>query len=114
MIWPQLIGYARAKEFLMTGEMIPAPRAAEMGLINYSVPAEELDARVDEFAGQLMKGARKAIRWTKVSANIGLKQLAHSMMDACISMEAQSNVTADHQEAVNAFREKRRPVFIGK
>lgn len=114
VIWPQLIGYPRAKEFLMTGEMIPAPRAAEMGLINYAVPAEELDARVDEFAGQLMKGARKAIRWTKVSANIGLKQLAHSMMDACISMEAQSNVTADHQEAVNAFREKRRPVFTGK
>ncbi|MCC5859629.1 MAG: enoyl-CoA hydratase/isomerase family protein [Ectothiorhodospiraceae bacterium] len=114
VIWPQLVGYARAKEFLMTGEMLKAKRAEDMGLINYAVPSDELDARVDQFVQQLLAGATKAIRWTKVSANIGLKQLAHSIMDACISMEAQSNVTADHQEAVNAFREKRQPVFTGK
>ena len=38
IIWPQLIGYARAREYLMTGELIPAPKAAEIGLINYSLP----------------------------------------------------------------------------
>lgn len=114
VIWPQLVGYARAKEFLMTGELIPAQRAAEIGLINYAVPRDELDARVDEFVGRLQKGAKKAIQWSKVAVNIGLKQLAHSIMDASLSMEALSNKTADHQEAVNAFREKREPIFQGR
>ena len=114
VIWPQLVGYARAKEYLMTGELLPATLAAEIGLINYAVPPEELDARVDEFVARLQSGAKKAIRWTKMSVNIGLKQLAHQIMDASLSMEALSNRTEDHQEAVNAFREKRDPVFKGR
>ncbi len=113
VIWPQLIGYARAKEFLMTGEFLDGRRAAELGLINYAVPADELDAKVDAFADRLAAGATKAIRWSKVSANIGLKQLAHSIMDASIAYEALSNQTADHREAVAAFREKRKPDFTG-
>ena len=39
VIWPQLIGYARAKEYLLTGDLIPAPEAARMGLINHAVPS---------------------------------------------------------------------------
>ena len=46
--------------------------------------------------------------------NIGLKQLAHSIMDASIAYETVSNGLADHQEAVSAFREKRKPKFTGK
>ncbi len=114
VIWPQLIGFARAKEYLMTGDMIPAVEAAQMGLINHAVPLDELDARVDAFVEKLQKGAKKAIRWSKMSVNISLKQLAHSIMDASLSLEALSNKTADHQEAVNAFREKRDPVFTGR
>jgi enoyl-CoA hydratase len=113
VIWPQLIGYARAKELLMTGDLITARQAAEIGLINHAVAPEELDKSVDAFARKLQSGALKAIRWTKMSINIGLKQLAHSIMDASISYEAQSNRTADHAEAVAAFREGRRPRFTG-
>jgi enoyl-CoA hydratase len=114
VIWPQLIGYARAKEYLMTGDLLLAAEAEKLGLINHVVAAEQLDETVAVFAARLSSGAIKAIRWTKMSVNIGLKQLAHSIMDACIAYEALSNVTADHQEAVNAFREKRQPVFAGR
>ena len=114
VIWPQLIGYARAKEYLMTGSLMTASEAAGMGLINHVVPLADLDARVAQFADGLAAGAIKAIKWTKLSVNIGLKQLATAIMDASLAYEAMSNVTADHQEAVNAFREKRKPVFSGR
>lgn len=113
VIWPQLIGYARAKEYLLTGDLIKAPKAAEMGLINYAVPADELDAKVDEFTKKIGSGAMKSIKWTKVAVNIGLKQLAHSMMDTCMAYEALSNRTGDHLEAINAFEERRKPKFTG-
>jgi enoyl-CoA hydratase len=114
VIWPQLIGYARAKEYLMTGDLLTAPEAARIGLINHAVPPEELEKAVDAFARRLAGGALKAIKWTKMSVNIGLKQLAHSIMDASLSYEAQSNLTADHAEAVAAFREGRKPKFTGR
>ena len=55
----------------------------------------------------------KSIRWTKQTINIPLRQLAHAMMDLSLSVETQSNRTKDHQEAVRAFGEKRRPNFTG-
>ena len=113
VIWPQLIGFPRAKEYLMTGDLIRAPDAAAMGLINHCVPAAELDARVDAFAQKLAGGAIKSIKFSKVTINIALKQLAHTMMDASMAYEALSNQTADHAEAVAAFGERRKPKFTG-
>lgn len=113
-IWPQLIGYARAKEYLLTGDLIPATKAAEMGLINHAVPPEELDATVDAFADRLLKGATKAIRWSKVVTNMELKRIVHSVLDAGVAYEALTNVSEDHKEAVAAFREKRKPQFTGR
>jgi len=112
-IWPQLIGFARAKEYLMTGELLPSTKAAEIGLINYAVPASDLDASVDAFAERLLKGATKAIRWSKTVTNIELKRIVHGVMDAGVAYEALSNYTQDHKEAVMAFREKRKPQFTG-
>ncbi|EKZ95381.1 enoyl-CoA hydratase-related protein [Cupriavidus metallidurans] len=114
IIWPQLIGYARAKEYLLTGDAITATEAARIGLINHAVPSAELDARVDQFADRLANGATNAIRWTKVATNIGLKQIAHSVMDTCMSYEWLASKTDDHREAVSALLEKRKPAFTGK
>ncbi|MBB5460420.1 enoyl-CoA hydratase [Paraburkholderia sp. Cpub6] len=114
VIWPQLVGYAKAKEYLLTGDLVTAEEAARLGLINHAVPADQLDAVVDAMAKRLANGASRAIQWTKASINIGLKQLAHAILDASIAYEALSNLTEDHQEAVNAFREKREPVFKGR
>lgn len=114
IIWPQLIGYAKAREYLMTGEFIPAPKAEQMGLINYCLPAAELDAAVDAFARKLLAGAMKAIVATKLTVNLGLKQIATAVMDASVAYELLTVHSKDHAEAVYAFRDKREPKFIGK
>jgi len=113
VIWPQLIGYARAKEYLMTGDPLSGAKAADIGLINHAVPADELDAAADGFARRLLTGPLKAIMYTKVAVNIGLKQLAHSIMDTSVAYEIQTFDTDDHREAVDAFLNKRKPVFKG-
>lgn len=113
IIWPQLIGYARAKEYLMTGRRVSAADAEAMGLINHCVPDAELDERVDEMADRLASGATRAIRYTKTTVNIGLRQLAHAMMDAGIAYESITNESEDHREGVRAFMEKRKPRFKG-
>ena len=114
LIWPQLIGFARAKEYLFTGDLMTAAEAERIGLINHVVPADQLDEKVYELARRLAGGAMRSIRWTKQAINIPLRQLAHSMMDLSLSLETQSNLTKDHQEAVSAFAEKRRPNFSGR
>ena len=111
VIWPQLVGLPRAKEFLLTGELLAATRAAEIGLVNHALPPEELDGAVDAFCQKLLKGSTNAIRWTKVLLNLELKRVANAMMDAGIAYEAITVRSADHREGINALREKREPNF---
>ena len=114
VIWPQLIGFARAKELLMTGDLLTAVRAAEIGLINHAVPSDQLDAKVAEVAGKILANPRWAVRWTKTLVNMPLKALASQMMEASIGYEMMSNIAADRAEAVNAFIEKRAPRLTGE
>lgn len=111
IIWPQLIGFARAKEYLFTGKSMTADDAVAMGLVNHALDPEELDTAVYDFANEMVEGPRDAIRWTKVSVNIALKQLAHSMMDTSLAYEWHTFKSPDHGEAVSAFLERRKPVF---
>ena len=114
LIWPQLIGYARAKEMLMTGDILSATQAHEMGLINHVVPAAELDAKVGEIVAKLQANPRWAVRWTKAVTNIPLKALAAQVMDAAIGWETVSNFHSDRAEAVAAMKEKRAPKLTGE
>lgn len=111
VIWAQRIGLGRAKEYLLTGELLTAQKAAEIGLVNHCLPAAELDAAVDAFCQRLLQGASKAIRWTKILTNLELKRVATAVMDAGIAYEAVSVRTADHREGVKALQEKRKPQF---
>ena len=115
VIWPQLIGYAKAKEYLMTGDPINAQEAERMGLVNHVTAPEQTLKMAQAFAQRLADGPSAAIRWTKVSANIGLKQLAHSIMDTSLAYEWLTFQTGnDHREAVTAFLEKREPKFTDR
>jgi enoyl-CoA hydratase len=106
VIWPQLIGFARAKEYLMTGRLLTAAQAAQIGLINHAVPDAELDARVDAFCDELIGGAIQAIRWTKVTVNLELKRIAHALMDTGIAYESLTMRSDDHRNAVQAMKEQ--------
>ena len=87
--------------------------AEAMGLINHAVPLDELDDAVYGMAQRLLKGSRDAISWSKTSVNIGLKQLAHSILDTSLAYEWLTFQAPDHKEAVNAFIERREPKYVG-
>lgn len=113
LIWPQLIGYMRAREYLLTGDPILAKDAAELGLINKAVPMAELDAAAFGMAERLANGATVAINLTKQAVNLPLRRQFEGMIDASVFFEAISAMSDDHREAVMAFLEKRPPRFTG-
>lgn len=114
LIWPQLIGYAKAKHYLLTGEALTAVEAERLGLITFAIPASEFDEYVAKYAERLARGAQTAIRYTKITANIALRQLVPAMFEASAALEALSKHTEDYREGITAFVEKRRPNFNGR
>lgn len=114
VVWAERIGLARAKEYLLTGEALGAQKAADIGLINHCLPAEELDAAVEAFCLRLLGGAQNAIRWTKRLTNMELKRIASAVMEAGIAYESLSVRSADHREGIAALKEKRSPRFGGQ
>ncbi len=88
--------------------------AAAIGLINYAVPADELDAKVAEMAQRILANPRWAVRWTKTAVNLPLREIANRVSDAALAYEVVSNSTADRREAVKAFVEKRKPNYTGE
>jgi enoyl-CoA hydratase len=111
LMWPMLIGFQKAKEYLLLGDQMTAREAERLGLVNYCVPRAELDAKVNDIARRLAKGATRAIGWTKQAINMSLRQMALSSMEIGFGLETLSQMSADHAEAVAAFAEKREPRF---
>ena len=113
-IWPLAIGPARAKEYLLTGDAIPAAEAERIGLVNHVVPANELADRALAFAQRVGEGAPLAIRYTKQSVNKLIKDALNVSFDAATALELVTFRSEDHQEALAALRERRKPDFSGR
>jgi enoyl-CoA hydratase len=114
LIWPQLIGFAKAKHYLLSGDAIEAREAERINLISFAVAPDELDAYVERYAAKLARGAQTAIRYTKITTNLALRQLFDSVFEAGVAYEGLTKHTPDFREGASAFLEKRRPSFGGK
>ena len=113
VIWPQLIGYARARRYLLTGDAIRGSEAADIGLITEAVADDQLDDVVAAMAARLLGGARHAIKWTKASINAGLKVMANAVLDRATAFENLAQMTDDNRIALEAFLAKETPKFTG-
>jgi len=114
LIWPLLMGFQRAREYLFTGDALTGTEAAAMGLISHAVTESELDDKVYALAERLAGGATLAINATKRSVNLVLKRLLEDIIDAHLGLETYTHFTDDHREAIRAFADKRQPRFKGK
>jgi enoyl-CoA hydratase len=114
MIWPLLIGFARARHHLMTGEPLTGTQAADIGLIYKAVPAELLDEEVAAYAQRLLAAPTLALSITKQSINLLLKQMIGDIPERHLALEGDSLRSADHKEALSAMLEKRPPQFTGR
>lgn len=114
VIWPALIGMARAKQYLLTGDWITGAEAASIGLVNHALPADRVLAEATAFARRMAEGAPMAIRWTKYSMNKLLREQVNLALDTSMFLEAATMGTEDLKEAAAAFLEKRPPVFQGR
>lgn len=111
LIWPHLIGYARARHHLLTGEPLTGREAAEIGLIYKALPEVELADAVAAYADRLTALPYQAVSATKISINMALCRQAQADADSHIRLETRAMMSNDHREALLALLEKRPPAF---
>lgn len=111
---PSLAGYARAARMAMLAERIPAPLAADWGLIAKTVPDADFDAEIATLTNRLANGPTAAYTRTKRAFNA----TALSHLDQALELEREGQAmlfeTADVSEGIAAFKDKRPPGFIGR
>ncbi|WP_055481274.1 enoyl-CoA hydratase family protein [Sphaerimonospora mesophila] len=101
-----------AAEYFLTGEVFDARRAVEIGLLTRAVPADDLDAEVARYTDMLLRGGPEALAATKrlvrevplLSFDEGLRRMA--------DLSAERFTSAEGQEGIRAFREKRPPSWM--
>ena len=110
VLWPLLMGVNRAKEYLITGDLLTAPEADRLGLTNHVVPLDP-PRRRDGDGEAPRRRPPIAIRFNKRLVNKELEIRVSQLYDLSVALEAITFETSDHREAVKAFLDKRAPVF---
>ncbi|MEU6820403.1 enoyl-CoA hydratase-related protein [Streptomyces atriruber] len=111
---PRLIGPQRAKELMFFGDSVPAADAARMGLVNRVVPADELEKTAREWAERLAAGPTRALAMTKQLINASLESDRTTAFAAEAAAQEINMTTADANEGVTAFVERRSPSYRGR
>ncbi|KAB7708286.1 enoyl-CoA hydratase/isomerase family protein [Bacillus aerolatus] len=107
----RLVGKGKAIEMILTGKMISAAEAQQIGLISEAVPASELKEKVIETAGQILSKGPLAVKMAKLAIHLGFD--ADMKTGLMIERLAQAVLfaTEDKNEGTSAFLEKRKPQF---
>lgn len=110
VVWPLLVGMAKAKYYLLTCEPLSGEEAERIGLVSLCVDADELDATAMSVARRLAAGSPTALRWTKYALNNWLR-MAGPTFDTSLALEFLGFTGPDAREGVASLREKRDPRF---
>ena len=110
---PRTIGMSRAAEMALTGDMVDATQALAMGLVSSVVAPQELVNAALSLAERIAANPPQALRWTKQLLQQGRQGTLDDALHQAGVLQGQAHQTADHAEAINAFFEKRQPVFRG-
>ena len=111
VIWPLLVGMAKAKLYLLTGDAVEGREAERIGLVSMAVADDQLMPTAMGIAEKLAKGPSQAIRWTKQSLNQWLRMAAHTAFDYSAALEMLGFMGPDIQQGLAGLREKRPPDF---
>lgn len=109
---PQIIGAARAKQMIFTGQRVSAAVAAQWGLVNEVTPKEDLLARAHALAAEIAQNAPLSVQMAKQLIDGGLGDNMGMTLEALVGALAASS--EDGREGVASFREKRAPRFEGR
>lgn len=110
---PRVVGFSKACEMALTGDMIDAQQALACGLVSQVVPNAELMTAARALAARIAANPPHAVRMTKRMLWEGQRVDLASLLEMAAPMQALAHTTADHAEAVDAFIAKRQPRFTG-
>ena len=106
------IGEAAARELFLTGERFEAVRAQEIGLIRAAVPEEDLDAAVEGRVKELLQAGPRAIAEAKALIREVAWRRVEDVQRYTVERIAEIRTTAEGQEGMRAFLEKRKPYWV--
>jgi enoyl-CoA hydratase len=110
----RLIGLAKAKELIFTGEVIDAQTALQIGLVNRVVPLSSLMGEAEKLAKKMVDMGRVALGLAKAAMNWGARVSLGEALHYEIECFSQCFATQDQKEDMAAFLEKRKPQFQGE
>ncbi|MCX5805488.1 MAG: enoyl-CoA hydratase-related protein [Proteobacteria bacterium] len=111
---PRLVGTSKALELLLTGEMLSASEALDLGIVNRVVPHDLLMEETMKLAEKIANKPPLAVRMMKRAVYQAQTSTLRAHLDYISSQLSLLSETEDHREAALSFLEKRKPVFKGK
>ncbi|MEZ5656643.1 MAG: crotonase/enoyl-CoA hydratase family protein [Sphingobium sp.] len=108
---PRIIGMSRASMMTLTGDTIDANKALEYGLVNEVVAPDQVLPRAQEIAGRIAANPGHATRIAKRLLREGQDMKLGPLLELSAAYQAIAHHTQDHEEAIAAFLERRKPSF---